>query len=356
MTQRSLALDAMRGVTLALMILVNTPGSWSYIYPPLRHAAWHGVTPTDFVFPFFLFIVGCALFYSQRKQALLPLSQRAFKIVRRALLLFLIGLGLNALWHTGTAAEFRIPGVLQRIALAYAMAAFIVWLPLVPRWCLAATVLAAYPLVFLIAGSDYSLTDNPVLALDLALLGAGHLWHGTGVAFDPEGLLSTLPAVVTVLSGYEVTRYHMTSGDRRWRSPVVLASVAAIAVALLLHPWIPINKSLWTSSFVLLTSGVAALVLSLAMRLEGVASLQLGYRAFAVYGENPLFLYVLAGIWVKALVAFPPSGMSLYAGLYGVLCRVFTPVNASLVFALWHVLLFWAMAYWLHRRRIVISL
>lgn len=354
MNERSLALDALRGITLAMMILVNTPGSWSHVYPPLLHANWHGVTPTDFVFPFFLFIVGCALFFSNRKNHQLDIYTHALKIFRRTVLLLLAGLGLHAYLYSGTFAEFRLPGVLQRIALAYGAAAFIVWLPVRARIGSSLVLLLLYIGIFALASGGYTLVANPVRHLDLWVLGAGHLWQGKGIAFDPEGLLSTLPAIVTVLSGYEATRIIVERTTQQ--KVLVIIAALAIGMALLLHPWVPINKYLWTSSYVLLTSGVAVLVLVALMQLESFRPVRPAYRAFAVYGENPLLIYILAGLWVKSLLAFSVGNSNLYASFYHVLSLYFSDINASLAFAIFHVALFWLIALWLHNRGILVRL
>lgn len=351
-TQRFLALDVMRGLTLALMILVNTPGSWSHVYAPLLHADWHGATFTDYIFPFFLFIVGSALFFSQRSQAALPLSGRSLKILRRTLLLFAVGVLLNAYPFTDPLSEWRIPGVLQRIALAYGAAAFIVWLPVFGRAAIAAALLLGYWALLLLNPEPYSLTGNLVRDLDLWLLGGEHLWQGKGVAFDPEGLLSTLPAIVSVLMGYEATRL-LVAGPR-W--PLWVAGPLLVIAGGLWHLSMPVNKYLWTSSFVLLTSGAAVAVLLALVWLERLAPLRPVYGALAMLGKNPLFIYVLSIVWVKTYYLFNIDGVNFYSWFYQQLAEVLAPRNASLVFALIHVVLFWLVAWWLDRRRIVIRL
>lgn len=354
--QRFQALDVMRGLTLALMILVNTPGSWNAVYAPLLHADWHGATLTDYVFPFFLFIVGSALFFSSRKPVA-PLA-RLTKIVRRSALIFLIGVLLNAFPFTGSLSELRIPGVLQRIALAYLLAApialFFSWRS---RLVIMAVLLLGYWALLACASDPYSAEGSLVRTLDIWLLGSEHLWQGKGFAFDPEGVLSTLPAIVSVLLGYEATRVLCTLAPRT--KAIIYLSVAAIALVVLglwWHALFPINKYLWTSSFVLLTSGAAVLSMLVLLWLEPLPVLKPFYSACQILGQNPLFIYVLSIVWAKLLYLIPVAGISAYEWGFLQLQEGMSAKNASLVFALINVALMWVVAWFLHRKRIVIAL
>jgi predicted acyltransferase len=205
-TQRYLALDVFRGMTIATMILVNNPGSWSHIYAPLRHSEWHGCTPTDLVFPFFLFIVGVSMFFSFAKYGSTLNSKSLFKVVKRTALIFVIGLFLNSFpqWQADY-SKLRIMGVLQRIALAYGIGSVIV-LSLNKRWLpyIALLILFVYwGILYFFGGSDpYSLTGNIAPEFDSLVLGKAHLYSGFGLPFDPEGLLSTIPAIATVIIGF----------------------------------------------------------------------------------------------------------------------------------------------------------
>ncbi|WP_049723738.1 acyltransferase family protein [Gilvimarinus polysaccharolyticus] len=355
--QRFISLDVMRGLTLALMVLVNTPGSWSYVYTPFLHADWHGATPTDFIFPFFLFIVGSAMYFSNRASQGVSYSVRSVKILRRTLLLFVIGLLLNAYPFTGDLDHLRILGVLQRIALAYGLAAFIIWLPGVYRLLVSAFLLLGYYLLLNLVPEPYTVADNLVRQLDLLVLGADHLWQGKGMAFDPEGLLSTLPAVVNVIFGFEAARI-LVASDNKHRAQIVLAlmSVAAIVAALLWHPVFPINKSLWSSPFVLLSSGAAIAVLLLLVQLERLSVVRPVFNAFTMLGKNPLFIYILSIVWAKSYYLFSINGGSSYQYFFEFLARWMSNYNASLVFALIHVAVLWCIAWWLDRKNIVIAL
>lgn len=356
--QRFLSLDVMRGLTLALMILVNTPGSWSAVYAPLLHAQWHGATPTDYIFPFFLFIVGSALFFSSRSRTDASASKRLAKIVKRSALIFLIGVLLNAFPFTGSLAELRIPGVLQRIALAYLFAAPIaLFVPGLWRAVIMLGLLLGYWALLQLGQDPYSVSGNVVRQVDLWVFGADHLWQGKGVAFDPEGLLSTLPAIVTALLGFEATRVLcMVAPRRRALVQLSVAGVVLVGLALLWHPWFPINKYLWTSSFVLLTGGAAILCLVALVLLEAAAWVQPFYRACAMLGKNPLFIYVLSILWAKTLYLIPVGETSAYQWSYAFFAEFLSAKNASLLFALLTVALLWLVAWWLDRKRIVISI
>lgn len=362
--QRFPALDIMRGLTLALMILVNNPGSWSHVYAPLLHADWHGFTPTDFVFPFFLFMVGAALFFSHRSflQANLPASQLPLKIIKRTLLLFLIGFLLNIFPFTASLSDARILGVLQRIALAYMFAAFIVlYLNSLMRWVIGVVLLVGYWALLQLSSDPYSLEHSIVRQIDLSLLGVQHLWQGKGIAFDPEGLLSTLPSIVNVLLGFEAARILAQSNSSDGKSQLsplqklMLLGAGLVLLALVWNLYFPINKSLWTSPFVLLTSGAGMLVLVVLVKFEKTALNPL-LQWFTPFGKNPLFIYALATIWATLLYTFNVGDQSLYHWLYLQLCYFFNAFNASLVFAILHVLWFWCIAKFLDLKKITISL
>ncbi len=355
--QRFPALDIMRGLTLALMILVNTPGSWNYVYAPLLHADWHGFTPTDFIFPFFLFMVGAALFFSQRSlmQPQVTAGDRHKKIIKRAVLLFAIGLFLNIFPFVKPLDEIRILGVLQRIALAYMFAAFIVlYSGAKLRWLICAVLLLGYWALLQISDQPYSLEGSVVRQFDLAVLGASHLWHGKGIAFDPEGLLSTLPSIVNVLLGFEVARILSTGGSGALKKLAVLG-VSLIVTALVWNTYFPINKSLWTSPFVLITSGAGIVVLLSLVALEKTpVKWALGF--FTPFGKNPLFIYALSFMWETLMYTLKIGDQTYYDFFYQQLCRFLDVYNASLLFALIHVFLFWCVAKFMDKKNITISL
>jgi predicted acyltransferase len=356
---RYLALDALRGLTIAMMILVNTPGSWEFVYAPFVHADWHGCSPTDLVFPFFLFVVGSAMYFSLQKVLMELSSSVALMIVRRTLVIFVLGLIFNAV--LGSWENLRIMGVLQRIALAYAAAAFIVLsVKRVSVYVISVFILLAYWLLLVMGGGDdpFSLTQNVVVKLDLALLGAEHMYDEKGVPFDPEGMLSTLPAVVNVLMGFELTRL-ITAQKNHQKSLILLLKLGAAGVllGLLWNIWLPINKSLWTSSFVIYSAGYFCIALAVFVWLVDIRKFNRMSQPFIIYGSNSIFIYMLAPFWVHAYLFIPMSndGGNFYSALYAWLGLVFPPAMASLAFALLHVLLFWCISFFLYRHKIFIK-
>lgn len=369
---RFLSLDVFRGMTVAGMILVNTPGSWAHIYAPLQHAQWNGCTPTDLVFPFFLFAVGNALSFAIGKYAARGNAEVLRKIFTRTVLIFGIGLLLNWLpfvkWQDGALVpkqleNLRILGVLQRIALAYCGGALVAHF-LRPRAAFAAAcaLLLGY-WALLSAFGNLTLEGNAVRKLDRWLLGENHLYKGyfsemlnQNVAFDPEGLLSAVPAVASVVFGFLAGKFIRERGNtyETLTHLLVLGSLAIFA-GLCWNVVFPINKPLWSSSYVLHTTGLAMMLLAVLIFLIDVKNHRRWTGFFVVFGKNPLFIFVLSGVWVKLYGLVRLNGVNLYGGLYE---SVFRPVagdlNGSLLFAVAHVLLFWAVGLVLYRRNIFI--
>jgi predicted acyltransferase len=261
-SQRYLALDVLRGMTVATMITVNNPGSWSHIYSPLKHSEWHGCTPTDLVFPFFLFVVGISMFFSFSKYNNSLNKESLLRIGKRTLLIFAIGLFLNSFpqWTTDY-SKLRILGVLQRIALAYGIGSIIVLAT--PKKILpyigALILLLYWCILYAAGGTDpYSLQGNATLAFDKLFLGETHLYRGFGIRFDPEGLLSTMPAIVTVILGYLAGQLIVNTDKLKVPLKLLLFGFAGIAAGIVWGQFFPINKPLWTSSYVLYTAGWAS--------------------------------------------------------------------------------------------------
>lgn len=360
--QREISLDIFRGLTLAAMILVNTPGTWSAVYWPLLHAKWHGLTPTDLVFPFFLFIVGAAMFHSMSR---LPKGQIPWlKIIKRTALLFLIGLMLNIYPFNESPENWRIMGVLQRIALCYFLASMLILTISSKKglWIASAIILIGYYLVMLISPSPWALESNLVRQIDLTLLGASHLYNGFGVAFDPEGLLSTLPATVTVISGYLTSAMlsNCQNSSDKLRRLTAFAALALIA-GIIWHQWMPINKPIWTSSYVLVTTGFAWLLLALIVFCYDMRNWQKPLHWAQIYGSNPLFIYVLSSLFATTMgqvLLFEVDGETTSAHRLGYefLNQFLSPHNASLVFALLVVGIFYLLSLWLFKCKIFIKL
>jgi len=358
--KRSPVFDAIRGLTVAMMILVNTPGSWDYRYAALSHADWNGCTPTDLVLPFFLFVVGAAMYFSFRPYHFswsLPLAE---KIGRRSMIIFLLGLVFNAALDHQTFTNLRIMGVLQRIAIAYLVAAIIVLsLKRIYIYLFSIGVLLGYwGLLYVAGGSDpFGVSSNAVVRSDIFILGPVHLWQGKGVPFDPEGILSSLPSVVNVLIGFEIARY-ISAESQRWRAVGLLtvAGLNLVILGLLWSLWLPINKSLWTSSYVIYTTGYFLLVLALAIWVVDIKRCGAIAKPLLVLGSNSLFIYFVAAFWVHAYNYIPVQGAGdFYRASFLWLENFMQPLNASLAFALVHVGLFWCLSYFLFQYRIFIK-
>ena len=407
---RLMSLDIFRGMTIAFMIIVNTPGTWSHVYAPLRHASWHGCTPTDLVFPSFLFIAGVAMWYSLRKYNFEFSGPSGVRLVRRVLLIFAAGLFLNIFPHFARDySTLRIMGVLQRIALAWGIGALIVLL--VKRryiWVITAILLFGYwALMYFFGGDDpYSLADNLARRVDIAVLGENHLYKGFGMPFDPEGLLSTLPATATVLLGFMTGGLISTRGSS-WKTVGWLSVLGALLIGagLLWGQFFPINKAIWTSSYVLFAGGIGMVILALLLMIIDIFKIQ-GWKtigiivgagaviavtgfiwkmassgsydsmfiltvgllmiAFALllkmnfflpFGLNPMTTYLLAGIWTRTMLSIKIGEVSLYDWIFTHICSPLFEEQkiASLLFAIIQVVIIWAFGYFLYRKKIIIK-
>jgi predicted acyltransferase len=370
---RLVSLDVFRGIAIASMILVNNPGSWDHIYPPLEHAEWHGCTPTDLVFPFFLFIVGVAMPFSLAKYTPenRPTPQVYTRIIRRGLILFALGLLLTLstmlldLLFKGIALDFstiRIMGVLQRIGLAYVIAAFAVLkLPQRSLWIFAGVVLIAYGVAMqLIPVPGYgagNLTAEGNLGgyIDSILLGKKHLHKGG--PFDPEGLFSTLPSVVTVLIGYFTGLWLKKQPVKNQTSiNLLIVGLAFLVIGKLWDFVFPINKALWTSSYVVYTAGWALLVLALCYQLIEVRGLKRWGFPLEVMGLNAIFLFVGSGLLGRLLIKTPigngTNAISVKTWIYQNWFSAWAgDLNGSLLFAIANVILWWVILYGMYRRR-----
>lgn len=362
-TARLMSLDVFRGATVAFMIIVNTPGTWSHVYAPLRHAPWHGCTPTDLVFPSFLFISGVAMWFSLRKFNFEFSGASLFRILRRVLLIFAAGLFLNIFPHfiDRDYNTLRIMGVLQRIALAWGLGAVLVLL--IRRnyiWIATAVILFGYwALMYFMGGADpYSLEGNFARTVDIAVLGENHLYKGFGMPFDPEGLLSTLPATATVLLGFMAGGLIGSSGTS-WRAPGWLTVTGALLIGagLLWGIYFPINKPIWTSSYVLFAGGIGMIILALMYVIIDIWNFRGWTGFFNTFGTNAMFTYLLAGIWTKTMLAVKIGEVSLYNWIFTHICSPLFEQQklASLLFAIIQVTIIWAFGYILYRKKIIIK-
>lgn len=362
---RLLSLDIFRGITIAFMIIVNNPGSWKYVYPPLRHAKWDGCTPTDLVFPAFLFIVGVSMWFSMGKYGYELNRKSIIKILYRTFVIFAAGFLLQLFPFFGKdMSTVRIMGVLQRIALAYGFGALACLL--VKRdylWILLIVILGGYyGLLALFGGPDpFSLEGNLVLRIDRLILGDSHLYNGFGIPFDPEGLLSTIPATGTVILGFlSAVLVGKGSANGVNSLKLVIYGIASIVAGMLFSRLFPINKPLWSSSYVLYSGGISMIILASLYLVIDVLGVKFWTGFFRVFGVNALFIYILAGLWVKILLMIKVGSgeevVTLYAWIYNNLCvPLFGHLNGSLAFAILQVLILWIPGYLLYRKKIFIK-
>lgn len=367
-SERLMSLDVFRGITIAGMILVNNPGTWSDIYPALRHASWHGCTPTDLIFPFFLFIVGVAITYSlsKRKDRGDDQTKLILQILRRSAVLFLLGLILSGFPYFDL-SDIRIPGVLQRIAVVYLIASLIflkvdfkwqVWLTVI--FLLVYWVLMTLVPVPGVGYANLEPTTNLAAWLDNLIL-SGHMWSATKV-WDPEGILSTIPAISTALLG--VLTGHLLRSDKDKATKTVWMFVAGNALLVLGYiwdVWFPLNKSIWTSSYVVYTGGLALNFLAMCYWIIDV----LGYKKWAipfqVYGLNAITVFFLSGIigrlmGIITVTSADGSDISLKGYLFqNIFLPWLEPINASLAWAVCYIVIWLGLMWILYAKKIFIK-
>lgn len=383
-SKRLLALDVLRGITIAGMITVNNPGSWAHIYAPLRHAAWNGCTPTDLVFPFFMFVMGVAMFISYRKFDY-RLTWRTFgKLLYRGALLVLIGWAINwfgifcrtlssggswvdALWNNPI-ARLRFMGVLPRLGIVSFLGGLclLAFKPKRAPW-VAAVLLIVYCIIIGVTHSFELTADNIVARVDVAVLGESHMYHMGGIAFDPEGLLSTIPCVAHVLLGVMAGSLIMPAEQKKeidnWMKInrlFIFGSIILMAGFLLDYAF-PINKSLWSASYVLVTCGLASLLLGLLIWVIDICGKRRWSVFFESFGANPLFIFVLSGILSITLAnikfGFHGDRYSVWGFWYKVCMQpLFGDKLGSLVCALSLIAVLWAIGHILYRKKIYIKL
>ena len=380
--QRYYSLDVFRGATVALMILVNNPGNWGHIFSPLEHASWHGCTPTDLVFPFFLFAVGNAMSFVMPKLAQGTAAEFWKKVVKRSLLIFAIGLFLNwspfVKWSEGhlvfkTWEHVRILGVLQRIAICYFFASIIVYYgkSRVALYISMIILLMYWGLNLALGapGYPYSLSGFFGNAIDQSILGVSHIYKGEGIPFDPEGLTSSFPAIVQIILGYLVGEYIQLKGKNfEMLSQLLLTGIVFVVAGYLWDFSFPINKKIWSSSYVLYTTGLSMLTLGILIyALEFKEAKGRWSQFFDVFGKNPLFIFVLSGFLPRVLALLrwvdhtdekgQPVFTSALPWFYEHICKNVTADLrvGSLVYALCFIAFMASLAYVLDKRKIYIK-
>lgn len=354
--KRLMSLDILRGITVCGMILVNNAGG-NYSYAPLRHSVWNGLTPCDLVFPFFLFMVGISTYISLKKFDFVPTGDVVRKIFRRMCLIILIGIAIGWFGHICKGEFFpvdtlRIPGVLQRIGLCYGIVSFMViyinhkYLP----W-ITLGLLAVYS-VLLVAGNGYACDETNFLAvIDRSVFGEGHLYKKSPI--DPEGLAGTVPAVAHTLIGFLCGRVLLAKIPVSRRLGYMIAgAVVMLAVGYVLSLWLPLNKRIWSTSYVFVTCGWALLLLSVLIYIIDVKQMNKGWTFFLVFGMNPLFLYVLSEV-----VAIVLSQTSVKPLIYsGITSLITDEYLASLVYSVLFCMLMGWVGFILWKKKIYIKI
>lgn len=377
--KRLLALDIMRGITIAGMLLVNNPGSWGSIYAPLRHAEWHGLTPTDLVFPFFMFIMGVSTWFSLKKYNFEFSAASLRKVLRRTVVIFAIGLGIawlakvlygihgdRPIWDIMTDfSHIRVLGVMPRLALCYCAASILAML--LRRKALALTTGALLVLysILLIAGNGFEFSaDNIICRIDHAVLGENHMYGdtvgGQYLKFDPEGLLSTLPSIAHVLIGFLCGGLITGTTDnmRRTNSLFIVGAILTFA-GLLLSYGIPVNKKIWSPTFVLTTCGLASTMLALLITVIDIKGYRSWSRFFEAFGINPLFMYCYGTVFAVLLGAIHIGEKSIHSILYNDALMPLCAGNAtlaSLLYAIFVVVAVWLVGLILYKKKIYIKI
>lgn len=365
--KRLLALDVMRGITIAGMILVNNPGSWGHVYAPLKHAQWNGLTPTDLVFPFFMFIMGISTYISLRKYDFTFSPPATLKIIKRTIVIFLIGIAINwfaLLCYTHDPLPFahiRILGVMQRLALCYGASALIALL-IKHRYIpyLIVALLVGY-FIILVIGNGFAYNETNILSIvDRSILGDAHMYQDNHI--DPEGLLSTIPSIAHVLIGFCVGKLLMEVKDIREKlERLFLIGTILTFAGFLLSYGCPLNKKIWSPTFVLVTCGLGSSLLALLVWIIDIKGCKRWSHFFESFGVNPLFIYVLADVLAILLsvitITYQGENASLQQAFYAsILQPVFGNEGGSLAYAILFVLLNWAIGYILYKKKIYIKI
>ena len=373
MKKRLVALDVLRGFTVASMILVNTPGTWQHVWTPLSHSEWNGMTPTDLVFPSFMFMMGVAMFISIKKFDFSLNPSLLKKIIRRSLVIFLIGTSINVVANcmyalsysndaplqaiTDALAKTRTLGVLQRLALCYGFGAIIVstikhrWLPLFTF-----SLLTLYSILLALGNGFAYGQENLLSVVDRNILGINHMYNDKGI--DPEGILSTIPSIAHVLIGFCFGKICLENKDMNLRlNKIFVWSTLILFAGLTLQYICPINKKIWSPTFVLTTCGITALLLAILLWFVDSKGKKFGIRFCTVFGVNPLFCYVLSNIFTIIADTLPTGNHNIHNIVYGTLSEmVGDNCFASCLYAILMVGVTWIIGDILYRKKIYIKI
>jgi predicted acyltransferase len=364
MKKRLESLDIFRGITIAFMIIVNTPGDGRTAFGLLQHADWNGFTPTDLVFPSFVFITGLSSWFSYKTYNHTLTSDLAVKIWKRALIIFLLGVGLYAFPFVGhPLSTWRILGVLQRIALCYGIGSMLC-LVLNTKQIIGISVLLLMGYWGIMSAfGDLTMAGNAGQKLDLFLFGDSHLYHGEGVAFDPEGLLSTMPALVTFLIGYLVGGFIGQNSDKQQIiKQLSIAGIALVIGGLIWNFDFPINKKLWTSSYVLFAGGLSTLIFTLCYYLIDVKGINNWTKFFKIFGTNAILAYMISELLVICLQLMETKNAASEAingqeAIFDALFASWLGRNevASLAFSLAYTFACWVIVWLFYRKNVFLK-
>jgi predicted acyltransferase len=400
MLNRLLSLDIFRGLTIALMIIVNTPGSWNYVYAPLDHAKWHGSTPTDWVFPSFLFAIGLSMRFSFKPFGYELNANVLMKIFKRAAIIYLLYIVFMqflpfyyyddaGIFHWGRKRPVRFLGVLPRLAICYAIAS-IICLSLAKKnlpYFVGAILLGYWGIMYFFgdAGNPYGFNPDPAALaqmseesmtawwktqmqtnaahkLDFMILGPNHMYGGEGYPFEPEGILSTLPSVATVMIGYIVANYIQENNNlEKTIKNLILWGAIFVGVSLLWDFVFPINKKLWTSSYVIHMAGIDMLVLGLLTYVLDYKGIRRWSFFFEVFGANAIAAYLISEVPIVLGLRYKiaePDGklVSTYSWIYNHWFVSWAgKMNGSLFFAIWFMLTCWLVLYIMYRNKIFLK-
>lgn len=371
--ERFLSLDVFRGLTIALMIVVNTPGTGAKIYDYLIHVQWFGFSVADLVFPSFLFAIGNAMSFSMQKMKTMSNGQVWTKIIKRTVIIFFLGylmywfpffkFSQDGGFLLKPIAETRIMGVLQRIALCYFFSAVIVYY-LSEKAALIISIfilLAYWGLLYLFGtpGAELEMASNAVARFDLSILGNGHIYKKDSVPFDPEGLLSTLPAIVNILGGYLAGKFIQKKG--KLFEGITMLLIIGFILVVVAQWWnlvFPISKKLWTSSFVLYTVGLDLSVMAILIYTIELKKVSYGVRFFKIFGKNPLFIYLFSEVFYMTfrLIQVNTNQDAFEWVSEQIFQQIFPGALGSLVTAIVFVLLCWSIGWWLSKKKIYIKI
>ncbi|MGY5353365.1 acyltransferase family protein [Wenyingzhuangia sp. IMCC45467] len=371
-TNRFLSLDVFRGLTICLMIVVNTPGTGAELYPYLVHAHWFGFTLADLVFPSFLFAMGNAMSFSMTKLKDAPSEVFWKKVLKRTVMIFLLGYLMYwfPFFRQGSEglelkpiSETRIMGVLQRIALCYFVSSLLFYyLKEKTVLIISAIVLIAYwEILYLFGttGSELEMASNAITRLDLTILGEGHIYKRDSIPFDPEGILSTLPSVVNVIGGYLAGKFIQQKGKSfEGISKLLIAGFLLSALALWWDLIFPMSKKLWTSPFVLYTVGIDLSVMAILIYFIELKNTRKGTEFFNVFGKNPMFIYLFSELFYITLRMIPTSsGLDVFKWVSeNIFQRIFPGSFGSFVTAIVFMLVCWSIGWCLDKKRIYIKI